>query len=146
MATQNVFAQLGLENDSATIEAWRSDFARIIRDYFKRSQMTQTQFADRVGVKQSVVSKIIRGRLGAVSIEFLLRLCVKLETRGRAEWGPSPDEAFVTSDMEDFGGTDSATVNIAMPAAVVQLNAQTTHKSRTGLTRTASLGSSRRIH
>lgn len=105
MSTKNVFADLGLANDLATVEAWRSDLARIVRDYFIRSQLSQTVFARRVGVKQSVVSRIVNGRLANLSVEFLLRICVKLETRGRACWGPSPDEAFVSTDAALFDET-----------------------------------------
>jgi predicted XRE-type DNA-binding protein len=105
MPAKNVFAELGLENDEATAEAWRSDFARIIREYFQRSQVSQVAFAKQLGVKQSVVSRIINTRLQGLSIEFLLKLCVKLETRGAATWGPSPDEARVTTEVASVMGT-----------------------------------------
>lgn len=101
MSTKNAFSQFGLPDDTAAVEAWRSDLARIIRAYFTRSQLSQTAFAKKLGIKQSVVSRIINSRLGGLSIEFLLRLCVKLETRGYAAWGPSPDDAYATSEASE---------------------------------------------
>jgi predicted XRE-type DNA-binding protein len=129
MATKNVFAELGLSSDTAAVEAWRSDLARIIRDYFKRSGMTQTQLATRLGLKQSVVSKIITGKLVSLSIEFLLRQCVKLETRGCAAWGPSPDEAFATSDVTAVMGTATETVQFS-GEGVIQTTAPTGLRSQ----------------
>lgn len=88
----------GLANDTAAVEAWRSDFARIIRARFLYTRSSQTAFAKKLGIKQSIVSRIMNGKLGGLSIEFLLRLCVRLETRGCAAWGPSSDEAYVTDE------------------------------------------------
>lgn len=105
MSTRNAFAAFGLANDVATVEAWRSDMARIVRAYFTRSRLSQTAFAKKLGIKQSVVSRIINSRLHGLSLEFLLRLCVKLETRGYAAWGPSPDEAFATAEPLAAGAT-----------------------------------------
>lgn len=112
----NVFATLGLSNDDATVEAWRSDLARVIREYFKRSQMSQVVFARQLGVKQSVVSRIVRGKLSGLSVEFLLRACVKLETRGIAHWGPSPDEAYVTTAVPTLGETPTSIVHVTVSA------------------------------
>jgi len=114
--TQNVFAELGLDHADATVEAWRSDLARIIRAYFLRAQTSQGAFANRLGVKQPVVSRIINGRLRGFSIESLLRLCVKLETRGTANWGPSSDEAFVTTDLQTVTGTTTSVSSIDPPS------------------------------
>lgn len=63
-----------------------------------RAQMSQSAFAHELSVKQSIVSKINNGSLGGLSVELLLRLCVKLGTRGTAAWGPTADEALVTTD------------------------------------------------
>src|SRR5258706_260448 len=116
VATKNIFAELGFENEVATPEAWRNDLARVIRDYFQRSRTSQTAFAKVLGVKQSVVSRIINGRVRGLSVEFLLRLCVRLGTRGIATWGPSPDEARVTTEVPSVLGTalsvSQATLNV----------------------------------
>jgi predicted XRE-type DNA-binding protein len=112
MATKNIFAELGFENDEATVEAWRTDLARIIRACFERGQMSQVAFSRRLGIKQSVVSRIINGRVGSLSVEFLLRLCVRLGTRGLAHWGPNPDEALVTTDLVSVTGTETSVTNV----------------------------------
>lgn len=135
MSSRNVFSEFGLSNDSAVIEAWRSDLARIIRAYFTRSQLSQTAFAKKLGIKQSVVSRVINSRLGGLSIEFLVRLCVKLETRGYAAWGPTPDEAFATDESAVPAGTSTI---VDAPSfsheweqldAPVRVNSQTASKS-----------------
>lgn len=110
MGEVNSFFEFGLDSETATIEAWRSDLARVIRGYFARSQLSQTAFAKKLNIKQSVVSRIINGRLSGLSIEFLLRLCVKLETRGHAAWGPTPDEAYATTDAAMPEGTATVLV------------------------------------
>jgi len=96
MPLKNAFAAFGLSKEDATIEAWRNDLARIIRSKFIASQKSQSDFADQIAVKQSVVSRIVRGKLRGLSVEFLLRLCVKLETSGKALWDPSAENACVT--------------------------------------------------
>jgi predicted XRE-type DNA-binding protein len=137
MTAKNVFSELGLANDTATAEAWRSDFARLIRESFSRSQMSQVAFAKRIGVKQSVVSRIINGRIASLSVEFLLKIAVRLETRGIATWGPSPDEARVTSDVASITGTVTSkmeikTLNVAdEPVRLVPTKPVTSKKSAT---------------
>ncbi len=123
MATKNIFAEFGFELEEATAEAWRSDLARIVRECFRRSQTSQIAFANRIGVKQSVISRIINGRISGLSVEFLLRICVRLGTRGIATWGPSADEAKVTTEMPAVLGTalsvSEATLNVAGEAVHV---------------------------
>lgn len=105
MSTKNVFAELGFDLESSTVEAWRSDLARIIRDCFSRSQKSQDAFARQLGIKQSVVSRVINGRIQNYSVEYLLRLCIRLQTRGFGSWGPTADEAQVTTDVSAVTGT-----------------------------------------
>lgn len=107
MPSKNVFAEFGFTVEDATIEAWRSDLARIVRQRFERSQQSQVAFANQLGIKQSVVSRVINGRLRGLSVEFLLRLCVRLETRGVGRWGPSAEEAVVTTEVAIATGTET---------------------------------------
>ena len=95
MAVKNVFLALGLANDEATVEAWRSDLARIVRDHFSASKKSQVSFAEQLGIKQSVLSPIVNGNLSRVSVEFLLKLCVRLGTIGEARWSVSAEGAHV---------------------------------------------------
>jgi predicted XRE-type DNA-binding protein len=136
MKIDNVFSELGFGDDEATAEAWRSDMARVIRDYFKRSQQSQIAFANQLGVKQSVVSRVVNERLRGLSIEFLLRLCVKLGTRGIATWGPLPSEAYVTTEIPNVLGTalsvETATLNVAAEAVQVAAPAPAATRSRRG--------------
>jgi predicted XRE-type DNA-binding protein len=96
MAYKNVFLALGFAHDEATIETWRSDLARIVRRQFERSGKSQVSFAQQLGIKQSVLSPIVNGNLGRVSVEFLLKLCVRLGTAGEARWSGSAEAAVAT--------------------------------------------------
>jgi predicted XRE-type DNA-binding protein len=95
MAFKNVFLAMGFAHDEATIEAWRSDLARIIRAEFDRSGKSQVAFAQQLGIKQSVLSPIVNSNLSRVSVEFLLKLCVRLGTAGEARWSDSAESALV---------------------------------------------------
>ncbi len=101
MAFKNVFLAMGFAHDEATIEAWRSDLARIIRRQFDRSGKSQVAFAEQLGIKQSVLSPIVNGNLNRVSVEFLLKLCVRLGTAGEARWSASAESAAVTEIPAD---------------------------------------------
>lgn len=95
MAFKNVFLAIGFAHDEATIEAWRSDLARIVRREFDRSGKSQVAFAQQLGIKQSVLSPIVNSNLSRVSVEFLLKLCVRLGTAGEARWSGSAESAEV---------------------------------------------------
>lgn len=96
MTDPNVFVDLGIAADEATVEAWRSDFARIVRDRLKESGLSQSAFAKKMQTKQSIISQIVNGRVGNISVEFLLKLCVRLGTVGHAVWTSNGHGAAVT--------------------------------------------------
>lgn len=101
MAFKNVFLAMGFPHDEATVDAWRSDLARIVRRHFERSGKSQMAFAEQLGIKQSVLSPIVNGNLNRVSVEFLLKLCVRLGTAGEARWSASAENALVTEIPAD---------------------------------------------
>ena len=93
MSVKNAFTAFGLDADEATIDTLRTDIAFALREFIERSGKGQTKIGERLGLKQSVVSHIVRGDIGHLSVERLIRAMVKAGIPGFAEWGGSPEEA-----------------------------------------------------
>jgi predicted XRE-type DNA-binding protein len=91
----NVFAE-SFEPDEATILALRSDLARLLREYLKR-EGNQTAVAKRLGVTQSVVSSISNGNIQSLSLERMIKLCVRAGIPGTAQWAKSPHAARIVA-------------------------------------------------
>lgn len=91
MTSKNSFADF-FPADEATVYALRSDVARLIRGYV-RHLGSQTAVANRLGVQQSLVSNVMRGNVESLSLEKLIKLCVRAQIPGTAQWGQSPDVA-----------------------------------------------------
>lgn len=93
MEPKNTFAD-SFEPDEATVLALRSDLARILRAFLRHSG-SQTVVARQLGVQQSLVSKICRGDIANLSLEKLVKLCVRARVPAVAQWGLSPHTAEV---------------------------------------------------
>lgn len=93
MTVKNAFTAFGLEADEATIDTLRADIAFALREFIERSGQGQAKIGEMLGLKQSVVSHIVRGDIEHLSVERLIRAMVKAELPGFAEWGGSPEEA-----------------------------------------------------
>lgn len=91
MAYKNAFADF-YDKDEATVLAIRSDIARLLRGYI-RNMGSQTAVANRLRVQQSLISNLVRGNVESLSIEKLIKLCVRAGMAGTAQWGESPDDA-----------------------------------------------------
>lgn len=63
--------------DQAVIEALRSDLALQIARHVGRDGLTQVAAAKRLAIPQPTLSKIMRGRVEAVSLELLLKIAVR---------------------------------------------------------------------
>lgn len=90
---RNAFSAFGFEVDDATIDTLRTDLAFALRQFIERSQTGQVQAGKVLGLKQSVVSQIVRGDIAHLSVERLIRAMVKAKITGFAEWGESPELA-----------------------------------------------------
>jgi predicted XRE-type DNA-binding protein len=93
MTLKNAFAAFSLKADDATIDTLRTDVAFALREYIERSGLGQAKIGEKLGLKQSVISHIVRGDIEHLSVERLIRAMVKAELPGFAEWGGSPEEA-----------------------------------------------------
>ncbi len=68
----NVFADLGFPPAEASILAIRSDLIAQLRLLIERKRWTQAQAAEHLGITQSRVSDLIRGKWDKFSVDMLL--------------------------------------------------------------------------
>ena len=73
-STGNVFADLGFEPGEAAILHMRAKLMRDLREVIDSSAMTQTQAAEKLGIAQSRVSDLMRGKWEKFSLEMLITL------------------------------------------------------------------------
>ena len=73
-STGNVFADLGFEAGEAVILHMRAKLMSDLRIRIESSGMTQTEAAQRLGIAQSRVSDLVRGKWERFSLEMLITL------------------------------------------------------------------------
>jgi predicted XRE-type DNA-binding protein len=70
----NIFEDLDLEPAEAAILQMRAKLMNDLREYVQSSGMTQTEAAQVLGVTQSRVSDLMRGKWDKFSLEMLITL------------------------------------------------------------------------
>jgi len=73
----NVFADLGFSPDEAAILQMRADLMANLRKFIKAKKLTQVKAAEILGVSQSRVSDLIRGKWERFSLEMLITLATR---------------------------------------------------------------------
>jgi predicted XRE-type DNA-binding protein len=73
----NVFLDLGYSPDEAAILQMRADLMADIRKFIKAKKLTQAQAAEMLGITQSRVSDLTRGKWEKFSLEMLITLATK---------------------------------------------------------------------
>lgn len=73
-STGNVFADLGFDAGEAAILHLRAQLMADLRDTIAATGMTQTQAAAQLGITQSRVSDLMRGKWQKFSLEMLITL------------------------------------------------------------------------
>ena len=73
-STGNVFADLGFEPGEAAILQMRAKLMSDLRMHIESSGMTQTEAAQKLGIAQSRVSDLVRGKWERFSLEMLITL------------------------------------------------------------------------
>jgi predicted XRE-type DNA-binding protein len=77
----NVFIDLGFSPDEAAILQMRADLMVDLRKFIKAKRLTQAKAAQILGVSQSRVSDLIRGKWERFSLEMLIILATKAGMR-----------------------------------------------------------------
>jgi predicted XRE-type DNA-binding protein len=70
----NVFSDLGFDPAEAAILQMRAKLMNDLRDFIRSSGMTQMEAAERLGIAQSRVSDLVRGKWDKFSLEMLISL------------------------------------------------------------------------
>jgi predicted XRE-type DNA-binding protein len=73
----NVFIDLGYSPDEAAILQMRADLMADLRKWIKAKRLTQARAAEILGVSQSRVSDLIRGKWERFSLEMLISLATR---------------------------------------------------------------------
>jgi predicted XRE-type DNA-binding protein len=77
----NVFVDLGYSQDEAAILQMRADLMANLRKFIKARKLTQSKAAQILGVSQSRVSDLARGKWEKFSLEMLIILATKAGMR-----------------------------------------------------------------
>jgi predicted XRE-type DNA-binding protein len=77
----NIFIDLGYSEDEAAILQMRADLMADLRKFIKAKRLTQAKAAEILGVSQSRVSDLIRGKWERFSLEMLITLATKAGMR-----------------------------------------------------------------
>ena len=77
----NVFSDLGFESAEAAILQMRAKLMSDLRIYIQSSGMTQSEAARRLGIAQSRVSDLMRGKWEKFSLEMLITMEARVGRR-----------------------------------------------------------------
>jgi len=77
----NVFLDLGFPPEEAAILQMRSEIMADLRKFITTKKLTQAKAAELLGVSQSRVSDLIRGKWEKFSLEMLISLATKAGMR-----------------------------------------------------------------
>jgi predicted XRE-type DNA-binding protein len=70
----NIFVELGFEPAEAAVLQMRANLMSDLRLYIENNKLTQSEAAERLGIAQSRVSDLIRGKWEKFSLEMLITL------------------------------------------------------------------------
>ena len=73
----NVFIDLGYSPDEAAILQMRADLMADLRKWIKAKRLTQAKAAETLGISQSRVSDLTRGKWERFSLEMLITLATR---------------------------------------------------------------------
>ena len=82
----NVFADLGFDPAEAAVLQMRSNLMSDLPLYIEKQKLTQAQAAKRLGIAQSRVSDLVRGKWDKFSLEMLITLEARLGRTVRVEF------------------------------------------------------------
>jgi len=74
--SKNLFKDLGYADPETHL--LKAGLVNRIRDIISESKLTQTEAAERIGLSQPDVSRLLRGNFRDVSVERLMRMLTKL--------------------------------------------------------------------
>jgi len=81
----NVFTDMGFEPAEAAVLQMRASLMSDLRLYIENNKLTQAEAAKRLGIAQSRVSDLVRGKWEKFSLEMLITLETRLGRSVRVE-------------------------------------------------------------
>lgn len=81
----NVFVDLGFEPAEAAVLEMRAHLMGDLRSYIEKNKLTQVEAAKRLGIGQSRVSDLVRGKWEKFSLEMLITLEARIGRKVRVE-------------------------------------------------------------
>lgn len=81
----NVFLDLGFDPAEAAVLQMRASLMSDLRLYIEEHELTQAEAAKRLGIAQSRVSDLVRGKWDKFSLEMLITLEARLGRTVRVE-------------------------------------------------------------
>ena len=82
----NVFVNLGFDPAEAAVLQMRANLMSDLGLYIEKQKLTQAQAAKRLGIAQSRVSDLVRGKWDKFSLEMLITLEARLGRTVRVEF------------------------------------------------------------
>ena len=82
----NVFIDLGFDPAEAAVLQMRANLMSDLRLYIEKQKLTQAEAAMRLGIAQSRVSDLVRGKWDKFSLEMLITLEARLGRTIRVEF------------------------------------------------------------
>ena len=82
----NVFVDLGFDPAEAAVLQMRANLMSDLRLYIEKQKLTQAEAAKRLGIAQSRVSDLVRGKWDKFSLEMLITLDARLGRTIRVEF------------------------------------------------------------
>ena len=73
----NVFLEIGFPPEEAAVLKMRADLMSDLREFIRDSKLTQAAVAQRLGIGQSRVSDLVRGKWDKFSLEMLITLAAR---------------------------------------------------------------------
>jgi predicted XRE-type DNA-binding protein len=73
-SSKNIFVDLGFDPAEAAVLQMRANLMSDLRKYIEENDLTQTEAAKRLGIAQSRVSDLVRGKWEKFSLEMLITL------------------------------------------------------------------------
>ena len=84
-SSKNIFADLGFEPAEAVVLQMRANLMSDLRKYIEDNDLTQAEAAERLGIAQSRVSDLVRGKWEKFSLEMLITLEARVGRKVQVE-------------------------------------------------------------
>ena len=82
----NVFVDLGFDQAEAAVLQMRANVMGDLRLYIEKNRLTESEAAKRLGIAQSRVSDLVRGKWDKFSLEMLITFEARLGRTVRVEF------------------------------------------------------------